>query len=174
MSGLRSRMNVQISPLQTPPVRDDERDARDSTRAARARSMSLAACAGAGRWSVSGFSRMPARRAQARRPRRCRWRRSCRDMRWSSTRIGTVVANATVQVTPRVTRPADQGLFQGRPDRQDRRSALPDRSAPLSGGLRQGDGHAGDRQGQGGPLCQRLKRSRTRRRRRTLTIAQAA
>ena len=33
--------------------------------------------------------------------------------------------------------PADPGLFQGRPDGQGRRSAVPDRSAALSGGLRQ-------------------------------------
>ena len=46
--------------------------------------------------------------------------------------IGTVVANSTVQVTPRVQGQLDQGLFQGRPDGEEGRSAVPDRSrAPI-------------------------------------------
>ena len=130
-------MNVQISPLQTPPVRGDELDARDSEKGSRTRIYAIGAVALVlvlgGFWYFTHESAPPARRNQAAPVKVAAV--DIGSMPVVEHTIGTVIANSTVQINARVAGQLIKAFFPRRPDGQDRRSALSDRSAPLQGGL---------------------------------------
>ena len=145
-------MNVQISPLQTPPVGDDELDDTPGghTRTYLIGGVALALALG-GFWYFTHDSgtlkpkrdlAAPVKVAAA----------ETRDMAVIEHTIGTVMANSTVQVNARVQGADDTRLLQGRPDGQEpaifcsRSIRAPTR--PLSPTRRL----AGRPQGQGRPL----------------------
>ena len=97
-------MNVQIAPLQTPPAREDDLDARN--RGGHARTLcDRRRCAARWCWAASGISPMtaarPRRNAAPGRAGKGGAGRN-RDMAVIEHTIGTVMANSTVQVNARV------------------------------------------------------------------------
>jgi multidrug efflux system membrane fusion protein len=94
-------MNVQINPLPTPPVRDDDRDDGPS---GRARSLAIGGAALAlalgGFWYFSHSSAPPARRAQAAPVKVASV--AIGNMPVIERTIGTVMANSTVQINARI------------------------------------------------------------------------
>jgi membrane fusion protein, multidrug efflux system len=97
-------MNVQLSPLQTPPVRGEKLDARDSEKGSRARIYAVGAAALAlvlgGFWYFTHASAPPVRRTQA--PPVKVAAVEIGNMPVVEHTIGTVVANSTVQINARV------------------------------------------------------------------------
>src|SRR5581483_6894889 len=97
-------MNVQISPLQTPPARSNELDARDSESGGRARTYVIGAVALAlalgGFWYFTHTSTPPARRAGAAPVKVATV--EIGNMPVVEHTIGTVMANSTVQVNARI------------------------------------------------------------------------
>src|SRR6185437_258359 len=97
-------MNVQISPLQTPPVRGDEADVRDSETGSRLRTYAVGGIALAlvlgGFWYFTHESAPPARRTGAAPVKVATV--EVRDMAVIEHTIGTVLANSTVQINARV------------------------------------------------------------------------
>jgi len=107
-------MNVQISPLQTPPSRGNELDARDSENGGRARTYVIGAVALGlalgGFWYLTHIAAPPARRA-AIAPVKV-GTVEIGNMPVVEHTIGTVMANSTVQVNSRVQGQMLQAFFK--------------------------------------------------------------
>lgn len=107
-------MNVQISPLQTPPARGHELDARESEGGGRARTYVIGAVALAmalgGFWYFTHTSTPPARRAGAAPVKVATV--DIGSMPVVENTIGTVMANSTVQVNSRVQGQMMQAFFK--------------------------------------------------------------
>jgi multidrug efflux system membrane fusion protein len=107
-------MNVQISPLQTPPVRGDKLDARDSEKGSRMRSYAIGGVALAlvlgGFWYFTHTSPPPARRNLAA-PVKVAMVET-RNMAVVEHTIGTVMANSTVQINARVAGQLVKAFFR--------------------------------------------------------------
>jgi multidrug efflux system membrane fusion protein len=106
-------MNVQINPLQTPPVRGDELDTRDSEKGSRTRTYAFGAVALVlvlgGFWYFTHESVPPVRRNQA--PPVKVAAVETGNMPVVEHTIGTVMANSTVQINARVAGQLLKALF---------------------------------------------------------------
>jgi multidrug efflux system membrane fusion protein len=106
-------MNVQISPLQTPPVRGDGLD-RDSERRSRLRTLAVGGAALAlllgGFWYFTHNTAKPARRVMAAPVHVAPV--EVRDMAVIERTIGTVMANSTVQINARVAGQLVKAFFR--------------------------------------------------------------
>src|SRR5579884_216218 len=107
-------MNVQISPLQTPPVRGNELDARDSESGSRVRTLAIGGVVLVlligGFWYFTHTSTPPARRAALAPVKVASV--DIGSMPVVEHTIGTVMANSTVQVNSRVQGQMMQAFFK--------------------------------------------------------------